>query len=122
MLVNRAYKFRMNPNEKQKELISKTIGCSRLVYNIMLSRKKDNSKLSTFDLVKEIPKLHNEYPFLKEVDSCSLRCAIFDLEKGLNRYYQKKGGYPVYKKKGIKDSINIMYEGMISYYKEIYQN
>ena len=51
MLVNRAYKFRMYPNEKQKELISKTIGCSRLVYNIMLSKKKDNSKLSTFDLV-----------------------------------------------------------------------
>ena len=109
MLVNRAYKFRMYPNEKQKELISKTIGCSRLVYNIMLSRKKDNSKLSTFDLVKEIPKLHNEYPFLKEVDSCSLRCAIFDLENGLNRYYQKKGGYPVYKKKGIKDSYRTNY-------------
>ena len=42
MLVNRAYKFRMYPNVKQKELISKTIGCSRFIYNIMLSKKKEN--------------------------------------------------------------------------------
>ncbi len=151
----------MYPSIKQEELINKTIGCSRLVYNIMLSKKKDNSKLTSFDMIKEIPKLYNEYPFLKEVDSCSLRCVIFDLENGLNKYYKKQGGYPKYKKKGIKDSyrtnyiknkyknkimkdikireykcpkcgieierdinasINIMYEGIISYYKERYQN
>ena len=47
MLVNR--KFRVYPSVKQKELINKTIGCSRLVYNIMLSKKKDNSKLTSFD-------------------------------------------------------------------------
>ena len=109
MLVDRAYKFRMYPNVKQKELVNKTIGCSRLIYNIMLSKKKENSKLTTFDMIKNIPKLYNEYPFLKEVDSCSLRCAIFDLENGLNKYYQKKGGYPVYKKKGIKDSYRTNY-------------
>ena len=104
MLVDRAYKFRMYPSVKQEELINKTIGCSRLVYNIMLSKKKENFKLTSFDMIKEIPKLYNEYPFLKEVDSCSLRCAIFDLENGLNKYYKKQGGYPKYKKKGIKDS------------------
>ncbi len=109
VLVNRAYKFRMYPNEEQIELINKTIGCSRLVYNIMLSKKKDNSKLSKFDMIKEIPKLYNEYPFLKEVDSCSLRCAVFDLENGLNKYYKRQGGYPRYKKKGIKDSYRTNY-------------
>ena len=40
VLVNRAYKFRMYPNIEQIELINKTIGCARLVYNIMLSKKK----------------------------------------------------------------------------------
>ena len=109
MLVDRAYKFRMYPSVKQEELINKTIGCSRLVYNIMLSKKKDNSKLTSFDMIKEIPELYNEYPFLKEVDSCSLRCAIFDLENGLNKYYKKQGGYPKFKKKGIKDSYRTNY-------------
>ena len=40
MLINRAYKFRMYPNEKEQELINKTIGCTRFVYNYMLSLKK----------------------------------------------------------------------------------
>ncbi len=39
MLVNRAYKFRMYPSLEQRELIN-------------LSKKKDNSKLSKFDMIK----------------------------------------------------------------------
>ncbi len=121
MLVNRAYKFRMYPSVKQEELINKTIGCSRLVYNIMLSKKKDNSKLTSFDMIKEIPKLYNEYPFLKEVDVCSLRSAIFDLENGLNKYYKKQGSYPKFKKKGIKDSYRTNYIKN-TYKDKIYEN
>lgn len=33
----RAYKFRLYPNNKQKELINKTFGCSRFVYNYYLN-------------------------------------------------------------------------------------
>ena len=66
VLVNQAYKFRMYPNKEQIELINKTIGCARLVYNIMLSKKKDNSKLSKLDMIKEIPNLYNEYPYVSK--------------------------------------------------------
>ena len=121
MLINRAYKFRLYPNLKQKELINKTIGCSRFVYNVMLSRKKDNSKLTKFDMTKEIPKLYDDYPFLKEVDSLSLRNAIFDLENGFNKYYKKIGGYPKFKKKGIKDSYRTEYVKN-TYKDKIYEN
>ena len=34
---NKAYKFRIYPNEKQKELFAKTFGCKRFVYNRILS-------------------------------------------------------------------------------------
>ena len=109
MLINRAYKFRMYPNEKEQELINKTIGCSRFVYNYMLSLKKKNIKLSAYDLIKEIPNLVKSNSFLKEVDSCALRCAIFDLDNGFKKYYQRKVGYPKYKKKGVKDSYRTNY-------------
>ena len=33
----KAYKFRIYPNETQKELIEKTFGCTRFVYNHMLA-------------------------------------------------------------------------------------
>ena len=41
MLANKAYKFRIYPNKKQIELINKTIGCSRFVFNFFLGKQKD---------------------------------------------------------------------------------
>ena len=41
MLVNKAYKFRSIPNKKQIELINKTIGCSRFVFNFFLGKQKE---------------------------------------------------------------------------------
>ena len=40
MIINKAYKFRLYPNDKQKELINKTLGCTRIIYNYMLDKKK----------------------------------------------------------------------------------
>lgn len=104
MLRNRAYKFRLYPTKEQSILINKTFGCTRLIYNMCLVKKKNNSELSCYDLIKEIPKFYLEYPFLKEVDSCTLRCAIFNLDNAYKRYYKKLGEYPTFKKKGSKDS------------------
>ncbi len=99
-----AYQFRLYPNEEQEVLINKTFGCTRLIYNIMLAKKKENNKLSRFDLNKEIPELYYKYAFLKEVDSCALRSAIADLCNGIDKYYKKQGGYAKFKKKGCKES------------------
>ncbi len=67
MLQIKAYQFRMYPSKEQENLIHKTFGCARLIYNLSLDKKKKNSKLSCYDLVKEIPSMYTEYPFLKEV-------------------------------------------------------
>ncbi|SEJ78790.1 Helix-turn-helix domain-containing protein, partial [Trichococcus ilyis] len=37
MLIHKAYKFRIYPNQEQQILIAKTIGCSRFVFNHFLS-------------------------------------------------------------------------------------
>ena len=39
MIVNRAYKFRLYPNEEQKIIFAKTFGCVRFIYNKMLEDK-----------------------------------------------------------------------------------
>ena len=109
MLRNRAYKFRLYPTKDQEILIMKTFGCARFIYNISLAKKKINNKLSCYDLIKEIPSLYEEYPFLKEVDSCSLRCAIFNLDNAYQRYYKRLGEYPKFKKKGYRDSYRTNY-------------
>jgi len=35
----RAYRYRLYPNKKQRELIHKTIGCCRFVYNYYLNKR-----------------------------------------------------------------------------------
>ena len=83
MIVTKAYKFRMYSNEKQRILINKTFGCSNLVYNKLLDKKKTNPKLSKYDLGSFIPGFKQELEFLKEVDSMALVHTAYDVTIGL---------------------------------------
>ena len=100
MKIYKSYKFRMYPNEEQKELINKTIGSCRFIYNYFLDKKVSNA----YNGIKLIPELTKEKTFLKEVDSCALRNSIFNLEDAYKRYYKNLGGHPKYKIKGINNS------------------
>ena len=94
----RAYHFRLYPTLEQQRLIRKTFGCVRFVYNYFLFCQKNGIKKS-YDLCKELKSLSNQYVFLKEVDSCALRCAIFNLEDAYKNFFTKRSGYPKYKSK-----------------------
>ena len=97
-MMYKSYQFRLYPNDKQIIIIQKTFGCTRLVYNYYLEkRKKEN--ITCFDTIKDLPNLYSEYPFLKEVDSCSLRCSLFDLDDAFKRYFHKQANYPKFKGK-----------------------
>lgn len=95
----KAYKFRLYPNEKQKILIAKTFGCTRFVYNYFLDKCKKNGYIKAYDMCGELKELQKEYEWLKEVDSCSLRCAIFNLEDSYKNFFGSRGNYPVFKSK-----------------------
>lgn len=41
---------------------------------------------------------------MRDVDSCSLRCALFDLDNSYNKFFKEKVGYPKYKNKYAKNS------------------
>ncbi len=99
MKIYRAYKFRLYPTEKQRILIHKTFGCSRFVYNYYLNYQKENGVQKSFNLCKDLKELEKSHEYLKEIDSCSLRCAIFDLEDGFNNFFAKRSGYPNFKSK-----------------------
>ena len=105
----KAYKFRIYPNETQKELIEKTFGCTRFVYNHMLALqikmyKEQGKSYSKYDLVKIIPSLKKEHEWLKEVDSTCLQASIDDLDSAYQNFFReiKKGnnqGFPKFKTK-----------------------
>ena len=126
MVINKAYKFRLYPNDKQKEMINKTFGCTRLVYNYFLDKKiktyeEQKKNISVYDLVKEIPMLYDSKPFLKEVDSMSLRCSLFNLDNAYQKFFKEKSGYPKYKSKYNRNSYRTSF--ITSTYKgKIYEN
>ncbi|EGL83282.1 transposase IS891/IS1136/IS1341 family [Caldalkalibacillus thermarum TA2.A1] len=39
-MANKAYKFRLYPTQEQAQLLAKTFGCVRFVYNKMLEERK----------------------------------------------------------------------------------
>ena len=100
----KAYKFRMYLTDSQKILVHKTFGCTRFVYNHFLNKCKENGYQKAYDMCKELKELVVEYSFLKEVDSCSLRNSIFNLEDSYKNFFSKRSGYPVFKNKFSKRS------------------
>ena len=44
MMINKVCKFRLYPSDMQKIVIHKTFGCNKLLYNKMLSLKKEENK------------------------------------------------------------------------------
>ena len=100
----KAYRFRLYPDTNQKVLIHKTLGCYRFVYNYFLDKCKNEGYTNAFEMCQLLKELYVEYPWLKEVDSCSLRCAIFNLEDAYKNFFSKRSNYPTFKSKNKKQS------------------
>ena len=100
----KAYKFRLYPNDVQRILVNKTFGCTRFIYNYFLDKCKNNRYIKAFDMCNEIKELYVDYPFLKEVDSCALRCAVFNLEDSFKNFFSKRTSYPKFKSRFNKQS------------------
>ena len=113
--IMRGYIFRLYPNNNQIELIEKSFGCSRYIYNYFLSKNKNY--INSYKAIKEIPNLIKENTWLKEVDSCLLRTSIFNLEDSFKRYKNKLSEYPKFKSK-TKSRPSYRTNNITSIYKE----
>ena len=90
-----AVKYRIYPNKKQSNLIDRTIGCARLVYNLILNDFYKHNVMKTPAMYKP------EYPFLREVDSLALANSRMDLKQAINNHKRNPNyfGKPKFKKK-----------------------
>ncbi len=113
----KGYIFRMYPNTKQQQLIEKSFGTSRYIYNYFLNKSIKNKNMNAYNTIKELPNLSKEKVWLKEVDSCLLRSGIFDLENAYEKMYKEKKGFPKFKSKNRSrnsyrtNNITSMYKG-----------
>lgn len=99
----KALKYRIYPTNSQKELIAKHIGSSRFVFNLALETKNaayisNKHNYSPFDLIKQLPELKKECPWLKEVNSQSLQQSIQNMDIAFKKFF-KGAGFPKFKSK-----------------------
>lgn len=104
MFIHKAYRFRIYPTKKQAELINKTIGCSRFVFNHFLATWNDTYKetgkgLTYYTCSSRLPALKSEYEWLKEVDSIALQSALQNLADSFLRFFKKQNKPPRFKSK-----------------------
>ena len=106
-MANRAYKFRIYPNDAQKILFARTFGCVRMVYNHWLDRKikqyEENKANVTYTVcAKEMAEMKKTeaYAFLREVDSIALQQSLRHLDTAFQNFFkQPKTGFPRFKSK-----------------------
>ena len=103
-MAEKAYKYRIYPNKKQQELIQKTFGCTRFVYNYYLNKRKEmyeNDKITfTYNMCsKDLTQLKKELEWLKEPDKDSLQKALKDLDMAYQKFFKEHSGYPKFKSK-----------------------
>lgn len=100
MKILKAYKFRLYPNNEQKQFFEQTFGNVRFIYNKMLEDKIEHYK-STKEMLYNTPAQYKkEYDFLKLSDSLSLSNAQLDLEKAYRNFFRNPSfGFPKFKSK-----------------------
>ena len=104
--MEKAYKFRIYPNKKQQELINKTFGCCRFVYNKYLAKridvyKNDKETFTYKQCSSDLTNLKKELKWLKEPDKFSLQNALKDLDNAYKKFFKEKAGFPKFKSKKI---------------------
>lgn len=102
--MEKAYKYRIYPNKKQKEILAKTFGCCRFVYNYYLDKriKMYEGNKETFTYVQcanDMKQLKSELEWLKEVDSTALQSSLKDLDYAYQKFFKEHSGYPKFKSK-----------------------
>lgn len=98
----KAYRYRILPTARQAEFFTRTFGCVRKVYNLMLNDRIESYKRhqNTGEKIKfPTPAGYkNDYPFLKEVDSLALANAQLNLNQAYQQFFKRPAtGFPKWK-------------------------
>ena len=108
MNTYKAYKLRIYPTDFQRELLEKTFGSTRYIYNNFLAERKNKyeeskTRISVYEQLKELTDLKKEKEWLREIDSCALQACVYNLDDAFQKFF-KGNGYPRFRVKGVHES------------------
>ena len=121
MIIHRAYRYELDPNNSQRTLFHKHAGVARFAYNwglerrIRLYREKQGKARFTNAIAqnRELNRLKKtEFHWMYKTSKCAPQEALRDLDKAFRNFYRglktgKRVGFPRFKKKGVHDSFRL---------------
>jgi putative transposase len=105
-MTQRAYRYRFYPTEEQEQLLRRTLGCVRLVYNKALHTRTEAwyehqqrvDYKQTSAMLTEWKK-QQDLQFLNEVSCVPLQQGLRHLQKAFTNFWTGRTKYPNFKKK-----------------------
>ncbi len=121
MLVYKAYRYELDPNNRQKSSLRRHAGVARYTYNWGLEhriiRYKVNRGAARFtDAMKQHKLLNSlkktQFPWMYECSKCAPQEALKDLDRAFRNFYRGlnsglRFGFPRFKRKGVRDSFRL---------------
>ncbi len=121
MLINKAYRYELDPNNIQRSYLAQHAGVARFAYNWGLEQRiaqyKNNQGDDRFTDAMKQHKLLNSlkkdlFPWMYETSKCAPHEALRDLHRAFKNFYRglktgKKIGFPRFKRKGVRDSFRL---------------
>ena len=106
---HQAYKVELKPTSEQRQIIERTMGVCRYVYNLFIVTNRDNYRngsqnyMSGYDFSKW---LNNEYKstnpdklWIWEVSSKAVKKSIMNADTAYRNFLKGKGGFPNFKRR-----------------------
>lgn len=102
----RAYRFRFYPTPEQEQLLRRTVGCCRKVYNLALEARsvawtaehRSITYVQTSAMLTQWKKTA-EYSYMNEVSCVPLQQALRHLQTAFSNFFKQTGDYPRFKAK-----------------------
>lgn len=118
MIINKAYSFRLYPDEMQKTLLAQHFGSCRFVYNVFLrerinfyaaNREEEKQSLTYPDTTKLLTdmKKQPEREWLRDVNAQSLQQSLRHLDVAYHNFFNKRAQFPKFKSKHGKQSFSV---------------
>ena len=100
----KAIKVRIYPKRNPREVIAKTVGCCRFIYNWALEKRiafyqSEKKSIHKYELINGIADLKKENEWLREVPSQALQQSVFDLDSAFSHFFKKNNAFPKFKSK-----------------------
>lgn len=102
----KGYKYKLLPNQEQREALSKYFGCVRFIYNWGLEQKIKTHKecgksIGYVQLARELTllKQQKEFEWLNECSTVAMQQSLRNLETAFSKFFKKNAKYPKFKSK-----------------------